>query len=114
MAGTTRALLAKSVTRREEMAARARRRREANRERKKRLERRRQKEAEVTRMKHEGPSVAELVRAVVAKRIQRLKTCAKDSNNAKISSLHLACCSLLSPAVGSHEFMVPCCTGSVL
>lgn len=41
---------------------RAQRRREANRERKILLERRRQKEAEAVRIKHEGPSLAELVR----------------------------------------------------
>ena len=50
------------------MAARAQRRREANRDRKNRLERRRQKKAEATRVKHEGPSLAEVVRANVAKR----------------------------------------------
>lgn len=40
---------------------RAQRRRESNRERKKVLERRQQKEAEALRIKHEGPSLAELV-----------------------------------------------------
>lgn len=64
-AGTTHVMLSKCVTRREEMAARARRRREANRERKNRLEWRRLKEAEATRVKHEGPSLAEVVRANV-------------------------------------------------
>eukprot|EP00903_Cladosiphon_okamuranus_P010123 g9586.t1 len=49
-----------SLMRRDEMATRARCRREANLERKKRLERRRQKEAEATRIKHEGPSLAEV------------------------------------------------------
>ena len=72
-------MLSECVARREEMAVRARRRREANRERKKRLERRRQKEAEATRIKHEGPSLAEVVRAIVAKRSQHRVTARKPS-----------------------------------
>lgn len=60
------------------MVARARRRREANRERKKRLELRRQKQAEATRIKHEGPSLAEVVREIVAERTQQLKFCARE------------------------------------
>eukprot|EP00752_Nemacystus_decipiens_P013072 g11561.t1 len=64
-----------SMMRREEMATRARCRREANRERKKRLERRRQKEAEATRIKHEGPSLAEvkaIEQAALLEKRQRL------------------------------------------
>lgn len=49
--------------RREETAIRAQRKREANRERRRRLERRRLATAEATRIKHEGPSLAEVVSA---------------------------------------------------
>ncbi|CAM9338027.1 unnamed protein product [Hapterophycus canaliculatus] len=49
-----------SFLRRQETAARARRRRGANQERKRRIEMRRQAEAEAVRVKHEGPSLAEL------------------------------------------------------
>ncbi|CAM9780969.1 unnamed protein product [Ectocarpus fasciculatus] len=49
-----------SLLRREETATRAQRKREANRERRRRLERRRLATAEATRIKHEGPSLAEV------------------------------------------------------
>ncbi|CAM9871780.1 unnamed protein product, partial [Ectocarpus sp. 12 AP-2014] len=49
-----------SLLRREETATRAQRKREANRERRRRLERRRLATAEATRIKHAGPSLAEV------------------------------------------------------
>ena len=48
--------------RREELSMKAQRRREANRERKGRMERRRSAAAEATRIKHEGPTMAQVVR----------------------------------------------------
>ncbi|CAM9809814.1 unnamed protein product [Ectocarpus sp. 4 AP-2014] len=49
-----------SLLRREETATRAQRKQEANRKRRRRLERRRLVTAEATRIKHEGPSLAEV------------------------------------------------------
>ncbi|CAM9835664.1 unnamed protein product, partial [Pylaiella littoralis] len=76
-----------SLLRREELAVRAQRRREANRERKILLERRRQKEAEAVRIKHEGPSLAELKaleQAILLERRQRFFLAAVVAINAAV------------------------------
>lgn len=86
------------------MAARARCRREANRERKKRLERRRLKEAEATRVKHEGPSLAEVVRANVGKMCGywQLETRAREKGTAlkqPLLNMNVVCFSLRHTAL---------------